>query len=194
MLNSLIVLFLALYLVWRLPFWLDALPLWHCGMNWLRFRRWTPCRHAHLTEVSTPLEMGGVASIAEYLCAACGVALVRETYPQRAWSLQDEARADRQRATSARWHTRQERLRNWLAAWVLPLLREYGRFCRFVGFLVVSIGMVLWLAWGSVGEPLLAATFGPPACRQIRLEMFFLEANKQSPCWTTVPTLTEVQR
>jgi hypothetical protein len=173
MLSSLLVLFLSFYLVLRLPAWLDALPLWHCCMNWWRFRHWTSCRHPHLAAVWTPIDLGGVGAIVEYPCPMCGITLLKDMLPPVGSTAED--------------HARQERVRDWLVRWVLPPLQEYGRFCRFVGFWVVTSGLVLWLVWGTVGDSLLTATLGSSACRQIRLEMFFQEANKQSPCWSSAP-------
>jgi hypothetical protein len=190
---SILSLFLTIYLLLRLPHWLDALSLWHCGMNWLHYRHWTPCRHPRLHAVWTPIEMGDVGAIVEYPCAACGITLLTDMLPHVRFTPQDHARLLREQARVEYWHARQDRLRDFLARWVLPPLQEYGRFCRFVGFWVITSGLILWLMWGTVGEPFLTATLGSPSCRQIRLEMFFLEADKQSPCWSPAPDGTVSQ-
>ena len=183
--------FLALYAALRLPIWLDAWPLWHCLCNWCAYRRWSPCRHRALSVVTTPIDMGGVSAIAEVICETCGLAVLRDTWTQVTLTPAEVQKVTEEIARETRREARRERLRLWLVRWLLPPLREYQVLCRLVGTLLVSTALALWLCWGLVGEPLLEAVLGSPACRQVRLDLFVVEAHKQAPCWSVAPMAAE---
>jgi hypothetical protein len=139
------------YVLWRLPFYLEHSGLFQRVSNWCTYRRWTACRPEHLRAVHTPVDMGGVVAVCEYVCEDCGIALMKDTKPQVRLTAEDHARIQREVEQNVRRDALRERLRVFLMRWVLPPVREYQRFCAAVGGFVVTVGLGLWLTWGWVG-------------------------------------------
>ena len=140
-----------LYVACRLPSWLEHFGLSWYVHNWVAYRHWTSCRHEHVEEVCTPVNMGGVSAVCEYICQACGIALLRDTPAIVSLSAEDRQRILKQVTWQHQRDARLEQLRVVLVRGVLPLGREYWRLCTVIGTGLVTLVLVLWLAWKTVG-------------------------------------------
>lgn len=186
--SFLLMLFLAIFVGLRLGHWLDRIPTLRALANWIEYRRWTPCHHLDT------VMLGGVSDVHRVVCQTCGVTLLADTIEH--WDAAT-AKSKRREARFASLRRGVEALQQgWRSLHVVHvLLREYVYFTRLVGALLVTGSLILWLAWGVIGESLLTGLAGSPACRQVRLEMFFLEADKLPECRVTalpsVPPFSE---
>lgn len=132
--GSLVQLVMVVYVLYRLPVWLDSLPLFQCLYNWWAYGRWTACRHGQRDYQEVGEEM-------HVICCQCQVVLMID-------HVRDFIRESRQPA-------RFEGLRAFLLRWVLPPLRELRALCGFLGVLTLMGVLALWLSWTQVERTLM---------------------------------------
>jgi hypothetical protein len=152
MLAILLLFIIMFYLIWNLPRYLAVIPWFRCLENWVLYRVWTSCRHAHPEDIRIPVHMGGVSAIFEMSCADCGTVFLRDSFPEVSPAPMDPE--DRERI--AQDHTRalardarREQLRLWLCRWLVPALREGRRFAAYLGVLL-TIALLAWLWWAPL--------------------------------------------
>jgi hypothetical protein len=138
------------YLMGNLSRYLEAIPWWRCLENWLFYRVWTSCRHAEKTDVQTPVEMGGVATIYELLCANCGIVFLRDSFAQVTLTPVDYEQLDRATQRGLARAARHKQVWLWLCRWALSVLREGRRICTYLGGVVLTLLLLAWFWWTPV--------------------------------------------
>jgi hypothetical protein len=130
---------LCLYLPFRLAWYpLPWSPPWWNGLvSWLKGQGWNTCGHRDTTMVRDRTSDGAITITTQ--CAACHMTRMTISDTEAHWERESQR------------HYRYEPFRCFLQRWIAPPLREYCRFCTWIGCVFVTMVLLLWLTRGWMG-------------------------------------------